>query len=65
MVASSPDAASFWREAGVHVVELPHDHDWTLLRPDRYVFACAGECDRPAAVRALRQIVAGRVAVAA
>jgi 3-(3-hydroxy-phenyl)propionate hydroxylase len=54
VVASTPEAASGWRAAGLHVVELPHERDWTLLRPDRYVFACE---DRPQALRALRATV--------
>jgi 3-(3-hydroxy-phenyl)propionate hydroxylase len=54
VVASTPAAAAAWREAGLHVVEQQHDRDWTLLRPDRYVFATG---DLPAALDALRTTV--------
>jgi 3-(3-hydroxy-phenyl)propionate hydroxylase len=54
VVASTAAAAAAWREFGLHVVEHPHEHEWTLLRPDRYVFATG---ERPAALRALRTTV--------
>jgi 3-(3-hydroxy-phenyl)propionate hydroxylase len=54
VVASTAAAAAAWREAGLHVVEHPHEREWTLLRPDRYVFATA---DMPAALHALRTTV--------
>ena len=43
---------------GLHVVEHPHERDWTLLRPDRYVFA--GQ-DMPQALTALRATVGAGV----
>jgi 3-(3-hydroxy-phenyl)propionate hydroxylase len=54
VVASTDAAAAAWRDAGLHVVEHAHDRDWTLLRPDRYVFA-TGEA--PAALNALRTTI--------
>jgi 3-(3-hydroxy-phenyl)propionate hydroxylase len=54
VVASTDAAAAAWRDAGLHVVEHPHERDWTLLRPDRYVFA-TGEVS--AALHALRSAV--------
>jgi 3-(3-hydroxy-phenyl)propionate hydroxylase len=54
VVASTAAAAAAWRGAGLHVVEHPHERDWTLLRPDRYVFA--GQ-DMPQALTALRATV--------
>jgi 3-(3-hydroxy-phenyl)propionate hydroxylase len=54
VVASTAAAAAAWRGAGLHVVEHPHERDWTLLRPDRFVFA-TGEV--PAALHALRTTV--------
>jgi 3-(3-hydroxy-phenyl)propionate hydroxylase len=54
VVASTAAAAAAWRDAGLHVVEHQHEHEWTLLRPDRYVFA-TGEL--PAALHALRTTV--------
>ncbi len=54
VVASSAAAASAWRDAGLHVVEHQHERDWTLLRPDRYVFASG---DMPRALEALRETV--------
>jgi 3-(3-hydroxy-phenyl)propionate hydroxylase len=54
VVASTTAAAAAWRDAGLHVVEHPHERDWTLLRPDGYVFA-TGEV--PAALHALRTTV--------
>jgi 3-(3-hydroxy-phenyl)propionate hydroxylase len=54
VVASSPAAAVAWRDAGLHVVEHQHEREWTLLRPDRYVFATG---DVPAALHALRTTV--------
>jgi 3-(3-hydroxy-phenyl)propionate hydroxylase len=57
-------AASAWRENGLRTVELDHDSwldrhdlDWALLRPDRYVFACGGDDQLPAALQALRATV--------
>jgi 3-(3-hydroxy-phenyl)propionate hydroxylase len=40
VVASTDAAAAWWRAAGLHVVALPHEREWSLLRPDRFVFAC-------------------------
>ena len=54
VVASTPAAAAAWRDAGLHVVEDQHDSEWTLLRPDRYVFA-TGEV--PATLHVLRTTV--------
>jgi hypothetical protein len=54
VVASTAAAAAAWREAGLHVVEHPHERDWTLLRPDRFVFATG---EMPAALHALRTTV--------
>jgi 3-(3-hydroxy-phenyl)propionate hydroxylase len=54
VVASSHAAAIAWRDAGLHVVEHQHEREWTLLRPDRYVFATG---DVPAALHALRTTV--------
>jgi hypothetical protein len=54
VAASTAAAAAAWREVGLHVVEHPHDHEWSLLRPDRYVFATG---DMPAALHALRTTV--------
>jgi 3-(3-hydroxy-phenyl)propionate hydroxylase len=54
VVASTAAADAAWRDAGLHVVEHQHEHEWTLLRPDRYVFA-TGEL--PAALHALRTTV--------
>jgi 3-(3-hydroxy-phenyl)propionate hydroxylase len=51
VVASTAAAAAAWRDAGLHVVEHPHEQEWTLLRPDRYVFAAG---DMPQALTALR-----------
>jgi 3-(3-hydroxy-phenyl)propionate hydroxylase len=64
VVCKSGHAASTWREGGVRAVELEreawldrHGFDWALLRPDRYVFACGGEDQLPAALGALRATV--------
>jgi 3-(3-hydroxy-phenyl)propionate hydroxylase len=54
VVASTAAAAAAWRDAGLHVVEHPHEQEWSLLRPDRFVFA-SGEV--PAALHALRTTV--------
>jgi hypothetical protein len=54
VVASTPAAAAAWREHGLHVVEHPHEREWSLLRPDRYVFA---DDDMPAALAAMRATV--------
>ena len=54
VVASTPAATTAWRKAGLHVVEHPHAREWSLLRPDRYVFACG---DIPHALAALRATV--------
>lgn len=63
-VTNTANATSKWREAGVHLAELPandwlakHDAEWALLRPDRYVFACGREHEFPAALQALRVTV--------
>lgn len=42
VVTSSPTSTAAWRAAGLHAVEAPHDREWTLLRPDRFVFAVGG-----------------------
>ncbi|WP_210490989.1 bifunctional 3-(3-hydroxy-phenyl)propionate/3-hydroxycinnamic acid hydroxylase [Patulibacter sp. SYSU D01012] len=53
VAASTPAAAAWWRAAGLHAVEAPHAREWSLLRPDRFVFACAdGEGPRRRAPRA-------------
>lgn len=58
VVASSAGAARVWRDAGLHVVEHVHDQEWSLLRPDRYVFACGGDAELPQARQALRVVAA-------
>jgi 3-(3-hydroxy-phenyl)propionate hydroxylase len=54
VVASNAATAAAWREAGLHVVQAAHDHDWALLRPDRYVFACE---DMSGTLSALRSMI--------
>jgi len=54
VVASTATAGAAWRDAGLHVVEHPHEREWSLLRPDRFVFACE---DMPQALIALRAAV--------
>jgi hypothetical protein len=54
VIASTASAAAAWREAGLHVVEHPHEREWSLLRPDRYVFA---DDDMAAALTAMRAMV--------
>lgn len=54
VVASTPAAARTWRDAGLHVVEHAHEREWTLLRPDRFVFA---DHDLPGTLHALRTTV--------
>jgi 3-(3-hydroxy-phenyl)propionate hydroxylase len=54
VVASTAATADAWRDAGLHVVEHPHQRDWTLLRPDRYAFA---RDNMPRALTALRATV--------
>jgi 3-(3-hydroxy-phenyl)propionate hydroxylase len=56
----SGNAATAWRERGLPAVEFEHEAwldqhglDWALLRPDRYVFACDGDDQLPAALHAL------------
>jgi 3-(3-hydroxy-phenyl)propionate hydroxylase len=56
-VCSTPAQAEEWRRAGVHAVVSEHDRDWSLLRPDRYVFACGAHAELPAALKALRATV--------
>jgi 3-(3-hydroxy-phenyl)propionate hydroxylase len=64
VVCRSGRAASAWRERGLRAVEPAHQAwldrhglDWALLRPDRYVFACGGHDQLPAALDALRATV--------
>jgi 3-(3-hydroxy-phenyl)propionate hydroxylase len=54
VVASTPAAARAWRDAGLHVVEHAHEREWTLLRPDRYIFAAH---DMPQALHALHATI--------
>ena len=63
-VCRSRRAADAWRGQGLRAVELErnawldrHGLDWALLRPDRYVFACGGDDQLPAALHALRATV--------
>jgi 3-(3-hydroxy-phenyl)propionate hydroxylase len=64
VVATSRDAACAWRDAGLHVVQLPanpwlseHDAQWALLRPDRFVFACGRADALPQALQAVQATV--------
>lgn len=64
VAARARSAADVWRGRGIHAVELDreawldrHRLDWALLRPDRFVFACGGEDEIPAALEALRDTV--------
>jgi 3-(3-hydroxy-phenyl)propionate hydroxylase len=63
-VTRSASSADAWRDAGVHAVQAAGDAwlqregaEWALLRPDRFVFACGGPDELPAAVAALRRTV--------
>ncbi len=62
VVASTSEAAASWRAAGLHAVVSPHEREWTLLRPDRYVFACE---NRSEALRGLRDTVGSGLRTAA
>ncbi|MBV9415110.1 MAG: hypothetical protein JO363_09050, partial [Solirubrobacterales bacterium] len=64
VVCRTGSAATTWRDGGLRAVEVEreawldrHGFDWALLRPDRYVFACGGEDQLPAALGALRATV--------
>jgi 3-(3-hydroxy-phenyl)propionate hydroxylase len=63
VVASSAATAAQWRAAGLHAVQAPHDREWTLLRPDRFVFAVGGppRGSGAGAVAADRDVLAGMV----
>ena len=53
VVASTQAAADAWRNRGLHLVAHAHHHEWSLLRPDRFVFACGTADEVAPAARAL------------
>jgi 3-(3-hydroxy-phenyl)propionate hydroxylase len=64
VVTGAAAATAAWEAAGLRTVELAgdpwlarHGVEWALLRPDRFVFACGGAAELPAALAALRALL--------
>ena len=57
MVSDPPERARPVEELEREAWLDRHGLDWALLRPDRYVFACGGDDQLPAALQELRAVV--------